>query len=57
MTKVWEQINNPGFKPVEFDGFRKLAINQMSILTGYSILPPGRMKRIKGGMSEVENEK
>ncbi len=22
---VWEQLNNPGFKPVEFDGFRKQA--------------------------------
>ena len=22
---IWEQINNPGFKPVEFDGFKKLA--------------------------------
>ena len=22
---TWERLNNPGFKPVEFDGFRKLA--------------------------------
>ena len=22
---VWEQLNNPGFKPVEFDGFKKQA--------------------------------
>ncbi|MFA6174022.1 MAG: KilA-N domain-containing protein [Kiritimatiellales bacterium] len=22
---IWEQLNNPGFKPVEFDGFKKLA--------------------------------
>jgi hypothetical protein len=22
---IWEQLNNPEFKPVEFDGFRKLA--------------------------------
>lgn len=22
---IWEQLNNPGFKPVEFDGFRKMA--------------------------------
>jgi len=22
---IWEQLNNPGFKPVEFDGFRKSA--------------------------------
>ena len=22
---IWEQLNNPSFKPVEFDGFRKLA--------------------------------
>ncbi len=22
---IWEQINNPGFKPVEFDGIKKLA--------------------------------
>ena len=20
---IWEQLNNPGFKPVEFDGFKK----------------------------------
>jgi hypothetical protein len=22
---IWESLNNPGFKPVEFDGFRRLA--------------------------------
>ena len=22
---IWEQLNNPGFKPVEFDGFKKMA--------------------------------
>ncbi len=22
---IWEQLNNPDFKPVEFDGFKKLA--------------------------------
>lgn len=22
---IWEQLNNPGFNPVEFDGFRKQA--------------------------------
>ena len=22
---IWERLNNPGFKPVEFDGFRKQA--------------------------------
>jgi len=22
---IWEQLNNPGFKPVEFDGFKKQA--------------------------------
>ena len=22
---IWEQLNNPEFKPVEFDGFKKLA--------------------------------
>ena len=22
---IWERLNNPDFKPVEFDGFRKLA--------------------------------
>ena len=22
---IWEHLNNPDFKPVEFDGFRKLA--------------------------------
>ena len=25
MAKIWEKINNPGFKPVEFDGIKKLA--------------------------------
>ncbi len=35
----------------------QLAISQMRILTGHSILPPGRMKRIKGGMGKVENDK
>ncbi|KAF0118806.1 MAG: KilA-N domain-containing protein [bacterium] len=22
---IWEQLNNPGFKPIEFDGFKKQA--------------------------------
>ncbi len=22
---IWEQLNNPAFKPIEFDGFRKQA--------------------------------
>jgi len=30
----------------------KLAINQMRILTGYSIMPPERIRKIKGGMDE-----
>lgn len=30
---VWEQLNNPGFKPVEFDGFRKQAGLNSFILT------------------------
>lgn len=49
---LWEQLNNPSFKPVEFDGFKKeaglnsftltpklneLAIRQMKILTQYNI--------------------
>ncbi len=25
MGKIWKQLNNPGFKPVEFDGFKKQA--------------------------------
>jgi hypothetical protein len=29
---IWEQLNNPGFKSVEFDGFRKLAgLNSFSL--------------------------
>jgi len=28
---LWEQINNPGFNPIEFDGFKKLAgLNRFS---------------------------
>ena len=36
---IWEQLNNPDFKPVEFDGFKKqaglnnTAIQQMRLLT------------------------
>jgi hypothetical protein len=30
---IWEQINNPGFKPIEFDGFRKQAGLNSFVLT------------------------
>ena len=30
---VWERLNNPGFKPIEFDGFRKQAGLNSFILT------------------------
>jgi hypothetical protein len=30
---IWEQLNNPGFKPIEFDGFRKQAGLNSFILT------------------------
>lgn len=30
---IWEQINNPGFKPIEFDGLRKNAgLNSFSLI-------------------------
>jgi hypothetical protein len=28
---IWEHLNNPDFKPVEFDGFRKLAGLNMAL--------------------------
>lgn len=32
---IWERLNNPGFKPVEFDGFRKLAgLNSFTLTPG-----------------------
>ena len=27
---IWEQLNNPAFKPIEFDGFRKQAASTVS---------------------------
>ena len=30
---IWESLNNPGFKPIEFDGFRKQAGLNSFILT------------------------
>ena len=30
---IWEQLNNPNFKPVEFDGFRKEAVLNSVTLT------------------------
>ncbi|MBF0119109.1 MAG: KilA-N domain-containing protein [Desulfobacterales bacterium] len=30
---IWEQLNNPGFKPIEFDGFRKQAGLNSFVLT------------------------
>jgi hypothetical protein len=30
---IWEQLNNPGFKPIEFDGIRKQAGLNSFILT------------------------
>ena len=39
---IWKQLNNTGFKPIEFDGFRKqaglIAITQMKSLSGHSSL-------------------
>ena len=29
----WEQLNNPDFKPIEFDGFKKQAVLNSFILT------------------------
>jgi hypothetical protein len=32
---IWEQLNNPGFKPVEFDGFKKQAgLNSFTLTPG-----------------------
>jgi len=29
---IWEQLNNPAFKPVEFDGFKKQAgLNSLTL--------------------------
>ncbi|MCC5839272.1 MAG: hypothetical protein JJT96_04030 [Opitutales bacterium] len=45
---LWEQINNPRFNPVEFDGIRmqaglnritQIAIQQMKLLTAENRLP------------------
>ena len=42
---TWERLNNPGFKPVEFDGFRKLAgLNSLTLTP----------ERFFGGMSIEE---
>jgi hypothetical protein len=30
---IWEQLNNPNFKPIEFDGFRKQAGLNSFVLT------------------------
>ena len=35
---IWEQINNPGFKPVEFDGFKKQAALNLSNLENLNAL-------------------
>ena len=44
---IWEQLNNPDFKPIEFDGFRKPAgLNSFSLTakrwieTTHAILDP-----------------
>ena len=39
-----EQLNNPGFKPVEFDGFRKQAG-----LNSFSLTDDSRIKRLEAG--------
>lgn len=50
---IWEQLNNPDFKPIEFDGFKKqaglnsfilTAIQQMRLLTSDS-----RIKKLEDG--------
>lgn len=40
---VWEQINNPGFNPIEFDGIRKQAgLNSFILTAGAGSTPPVR---------------
>jgi len=40
---IWEQLNNPAFKPVEFDGFKKQAgLNSFTLTVDPSI------KRLEG---------
>jgi hypothetical protein len=43
---LWEQINNPGFNPIEFDGIRKQASLNSFILTADERTPqlPGGKK-------------
>ena len=28
---LWEQLHNPGFKPVEFDGFKQAGLNSFTM--------------------------
>jgi hypothetical protein len=41
---IWEQVNNPGFKSVEFDGFRKQAG-----LNSFSLTDASRIMRLEAG--------
>ena len=36
---IWERLNNPGFNPIEFDGFRKRSGLNSFILTPKRIAP------------------
>ena len=35
---LWERINNPNFKPLEFEGFKKIATLQIKLLIGSKTL-------------------
>lgn len=44
---IWEQLNNPDFKPVEFDGFKKLAgLNSFTLTPKQWIESTPTLKRI-----------
>ncbi len=49
---IWEHLNNPDFKPVEFDGFKKQEILKL-IEANNHFASAGKM--VEGGKSAVQN--
>jgi hypothetical protein len=49
---IWENLNNPDFKPLEFEGFRnraglKITLNDIAITQMRTLLTANNVKRLK----------
>ena len=49
-TGIWEHLNNPGFKPVEFDGFKK-----QTGLNSFTLTPKQWIEKTNAELCEADD--